>query len=74
MDTNLLDNYRLTVAHYAARTGELAILVYLKGLADLNALDCFGYTPLHYAVMYNKVYSFIYLYYKLGYKFNPQSL
>jgi hypothetical protein len=32
--------------------------------------DQFGYTPLHYATMYSKVYSFIYLYCKLGLRFN----
>lgn len=36
VDPNILDFYRLTVAHYAARTGELAILVYLKDFADLQ--------------------------------------
>jgi ankyrin repeat protein len=64
-DVNQQDFYKLTMAHYAARTGELSILVYLKNIANLDALDCFNYSPLHYAVMFNKVYPFIYLYFKL---------
>lgn len=41
VDPNDLDFYQMTTAHYAARTGELAILVYLKDIADLGKLDCF---------------------------------
>ena len=36
----------------------------------LEGLDRFGYTPLHYAVMYNKVYPFIFLFCKMGLQFN----
>lgn len=32
--------------------------------------DNFGYTPLHYAAMYNKVYSFIFLYWNQNQRFN----
>jgi hypothetical protein len=38
----------------------------------MNLADQFGYTPLHYTVMYSKTYSFIFLYCKLGLRFTPQ--
>jgi len=68
-----LDSYKLTVAHYAARSGELSTLVYLSKVCSsiMSVPDQYGYTPLHYTVMYSKVYSFIFLFCKLGQRFNP---
>jgi hypothetical protein len=65
------DFYKLTASHYAARNGEIKILIYLlEQNADLGLLDNFGFSPIHYTLMYNKVYAFIFFYFKLGLKLN----
>ena len=60
------------MAHYAARSGELSLLVYLRKRDKelLSRQDCFGHPALHYAVMSNKFHVFLYLYMKLGLQFN----
>jgi hypothetical protein len=74
IDPNSEDYYKLTIAHYAGRTGELGILMYLKDIGNLDKLDCFNYTPMHYSIMYAKVYAFMLLYFKYGCRFNEKSL
>jgi ankyrin repeat protein len=74
VDLNCVDFYKLNVSHYAARTGKSAILVYLKDVTNIDTVDCYGYTPLHYSVMYAKVYTFILLYFKYNHRFNPMTL
>lgn len=73
-NVEILDSYNMTPAHYAARTGELSILLYLQDKADLNRRDSFQNTPLHYATMFNKVHSFIFLFFKQHYKFYQPTL
>ena len=62
----------MTTAHYAARSGHLKILIYLDGKTDLASRDRFGYSVLHYSLMLNKVYCFIYLFFKKEIQFNNE--
>ena len=48
--------------------------MYLQSKGDIDKFDRFGYSPIHYAVMYTKVYAFILMYFKYNCKFNPQTL
>jgi hypothetical protein len=70
VDPNTLDFYKLTCAHYAARTGELGVLSELSKIenCDVNRPDCYGYTPLNYSIMFSKIYAFLFLYYKKGFR------
>ena len=56
--------------HYAARRGKLAMLKYLRDVGSSHGVslemeNSFGLSPIVYAMMNQKVHTFIYLYYKV---------
>ena len=66
VDPGLKDNYGLNAAHYAAREGHLAILIYLAEHLTLEEEDIMGNTCIVYALIYVNIYCFVYLYFKRG--------
>ena len=67
---SMLDFYKCTVSHYAVRQGHLPLLMYLTDVLKISMYerDQFGYTILDYSLAYKKLYCFIYLYYRCGFK------
>lgn len=67
---SMLDFYKCTVSHYAVRQGHLPLLMYLTDVLKIGMYerDQFGYTILDYSLVYKKLYCFIFLYYRCGFK------
>lgn len=66
----LRDHYNCTLLHYAVRQGHLAVAMFLEKTCGipLTAQDQFGYTVLEYAMVYKRVYCFIYVFKKCAHR------
>ena len=71
LDLTRLDVHGQSIIHYAARRGELGIIKYLNefkadcGL-DFNAKNNYNMPPVVYAMINQKFYTWIYLYFKMN--------
>ena len=64
-ESRLSDFYNCGLVHYATRQGQLPCLMYLvESGSPLDMVDRFGYSALDYALVYKRLYCFIYLYYR----------
>ena len=71
MDLSARDIHGQTIVHYAARKGELSMLKYLNEIGPernvtLQMENAHGLAPIMYTMLNQKVYSFIYLYFRLN--------
>lgn len=65
----LRDDYNCSLLHYAVRQGHLPAVMFLEKTCGmpLRLQDKFGYSALEYAMVYKRVYCFIYLFKKCGF-------
>jgi ankyrin repeat protein len=68
MDLNAKDKNGQTIVHYATRNGYLGILLYLQDFSevDFGALTSTGMSATIYAMIYQKVYTFVFMYFIKG--------
>ena len=62
---NTEDQSGQTIVHYATRNGYLGVLIYLQDfpLVDFGKLTKTGMSATIYAMIYQKVYTFVFLYF-----------
>ena len=77
IELGAVDTHGQTIVHYAARKGELAMLMYLRKVGGphgvtLESENSYGLTPIIYAMMNHKVHAFIYLYFKMHCKLSSK--
>ena len=79
MDLAATDMHGQTIVHYAARRGELSMLKYLNEIGpehnvSVQMENAHGLAPIMYTMLNQKVYSFIYLYFKLNCELSEDSV
>ena len=79
MDLSATDIHGQSIVHYAARRGELNMLQYLNKIGPernvtLTMTNSHGLAPIMYTMLNQKVYSFIYLYFKMKCPLSKESV